>query len=170
MKSSQAFSLLRILQKTGVLEGIKETRIKNHELALKRERLLDRIRFKHVMEIKLERDRIHGLITDGTETDADFGRREMEFILNIFDEKYPELYDELISYNANLGNVGIDYASIVIDTATRGEKDLYQWISEYKGVTVEDIDNNMSIILDTVEEIMQDPNLLSLFKSLNIGI
>jgi len=170
MKSSQAFSLLRILQKTGVLEGIKETRMKTHELTLKRTRLYDRIRFKHAMEIKAERDRLRGLIEEGTLTEGDFLTKDAEFVLSIFDEKYPELYDELISYNANLGNVGIDYASIVIETVTRGEKDLCQWMADYKGITVEEIDNDMGIILNTIEDVMKDPNLLSLFKSLNIEI
>jgi len=170
MKSSQAFSLLRILQKTGVLDEVKDIRVKKHELSLKRTRLFDRIRFKHVLEIKSERDRLRGLIAEKKLEENEFELEELKFVLNIFDEKYPAEYDELIGYNASLGNVGIDYASIVIGTATKGEKELYQWIADYRGITVEDVDNDMTIILTTVEEVMNDPNLLNLFKSLNIGI
>jgi hypothetical protein len=170
MKSSQAFSLLRILNKTGVLEEVKEKRIKKHEIALKRERLFDRIRFKHAMEIKTERDRLRELVAKEELTPQEMNEGEVQFLLGIFDSEHPAEYDELLGYNAILGNFAIDYASIAISAVTRGEKDLCEWIADYKGITVEEIENDMSIIIITVEEVMQDPNLSSLFKSLNIGI
>lgn len=144
MKSDQAFEVIEIVNKLGLVEVIKGLQVKTSKFEREKRKIFTKIRLENADVLKVNPDAFSEIVEDH------------------------ELSDRLYELNDEIESLNFDLIGCVLARIPHAKQEVYQFISTFKGITVEEVQNDLNIVVETVKEVMSDPNLQNLFKSLKM--